>query len=165
MCQRCAFSAKRNHQLGWGDRKDCFLSVRNIRPLLRISVILLFPVCWEVEGTDITKHVRCCREEVLQNHVLMKWEVANNFSFRCYCLHCLYPESSTSKWCRYGTGGTESNPRYPRKKMPFSKDSLLPAMGRGRHIYARELAVGQSPMGPAKQQPALRSQVAVRDYN
>jgi len=45
-------------QQRWEDGKDRFLSVRNIRPLLRISVILLFPICWEVEGTGIAKNVR-----------------------------------------------------------------------------------------------------------
>lgn len=166
MCQRCEFSAKRIHQLlkttGVGDRKDCFLSVRNICPLLRISVILLFPICRAMEG-DITKNVRCCRE-VLQNPVRMKWEVASNISFRYCRLHCLYPEASTSKWHCYGTGGTERS-TGSRKKKTFSKDSLLSAMGRGTHICARGLAVGQNQMGPAKQEPAIRSGVAVRDYS
>lgn len=95
MCQRCEFSAKRIHQLlkttGMGDGNH-FLSARNILTLLRISVILLFPICWEVEGTDIAKNVRCCIEVVLQNHVRMKREATSNLSCRYCHLHCLYSE-------------------------------------------------------------------------
>lgn len=42
-------------QQGWGDGKDYFISVRNIHPLLRISIILLFLICWRVERTGIAK--------------------------------------------------------------------------------------------------------------
>lgn len=84
-------------QLGWEEGKDCFLSVRNIRPLLRVSVILLFPICWEVEGTDIAKNVRCCREEVLQNHAQTKWKVTTTLASGVPVSLTLYPESSTSK--------------------------------------------------------------------
>lgn len=78
-------------QLGWGDVKR-FLSARNIRPLLRISATLLFPICWEVEGTNIAKKARCCIEVVLQNYVRMKREATSNLSCRYCHLHCLYSE-------------------------------------------------------------------------
>ena len=110
-------------QQGWGNGKDYFLSARNICPLLRISIVLLFLICWGVERTGIAKNAGYCIEEILQNHVEMKWEVASKLSFRCCYLHYLYPESSISKQQCYGSGGPEKNTCGPHKKT-FFKDAL-----------------------------------------
>lgn len=103
-------------QLLQGDGKDCFFSVRNIRPLLRISIILLFPIFWAVEGTNTAKNVGCCREDILLTKSCL-----SNFSFKCCYLHFLYPKSSTCK--QHCTGGTERDPQGPHRKT-FFKYSL-----------------------------------------
>lgn len=103
-------------QLLRGDGKDCFFSARNIRPLLRISIILLFPIFWAVEGTNTAKNVGCCGEDILLTKSCL-----SNFSFKCCYLHFLYPKSSTCK--QRCTGGTQRDPQGPDKKILF-KDSL-----------------------------------------